>query len=207
MLLTWPARCQPRMPSVSILDRLSRPGRFARGSWLRLPLKLEVRSRARWMHSAPGSSCREQSFFNSMQTFPRRLGQGRVGANNVSDHLPGREVQRALRCGTHRQRDGALRAETDALGGRFLARPHSCRLSEQEYRNRFLSGLELPTTAKTIQVVQRSRLRFVSNALHDTFSKALPTAQVCRRIPVSAGEPRFALARSGSHRALYCHGG
>src|SRR5208282_1908540 len=44
-----------------------------------------------------------------------------------------------------------------------------------------------------------------------TFSKALPLAQVCRRIPASEQlrtrrEPSFALVRRGWHRALYCNG-
>jgi len=42
-------------------------------------------------------------FLNAMQRFPGGLGQCRVRAYNVADHLPGGEVERALRRGTHRQ--------------------------------------------------------------------------------------------------------
>ena len=74
-----------------------------RGQVSTFPSKLEVRSSARWMRAATGSSRREQAFFNSMQAFPCGLGQCGVGANNVTDHLPGGEVECALRRRTHRQ--------------------------------------------------------------------------------------------------------
>ena len=63
--------------------------------------KLEVRSSARRMRSATGSGRWEQAFcfLNAMQGFPGGLGQGRVRAYNVPDHLPGGEVERALRRG------------------------------------------------------------------------------------------------------------
>ena len=159
------------------------------------------------MRAAAGSGCREQALFNSMQAFPRGLGEYRVGANNLADHLPGREVERALRCGTHGQRNGALRAETDALGGRFLARPHARRLCEQVHRNRFLPGLEFSTTAKTIQVVQRCGLRFVRNGFTILSPRRSRWRKYAEGFPACTGEPRFALVRSGSHRALYCYAG
>src|SRR6266403_2975064 len=66
--------------------------------------KLEVRSGARWMRTTPGSGCWQQAFFESVQAFPGGLRQGRVRSHNVADHLPGCEVERALRRGTHGQR-------------------------------------------------------------------------------------------------------
>jgi hypothetical protein len=107
------------------------------------------------MRGARGSGSGEQAFFDPMQAFPCSLGQCGIGAHNVADHLPGGEVERALGCGPHGERYGTLRAETDPLCRGFLARPHSHRLREQVHRNRFLSGLEFPTTAKTIQVIQK----------------------------------------------------
>jgi hypothetical protein len=103
---------------------------------------------------AAGPGRWEQPFFNSMQAFPCGLGQRGVRANNVSDHLPGRQVERALRRRTHGQRNRALRAEAYPLRRRFLARPYSHRLCEQIDRDRFLPGLELPITAKAIQAIQ-----------------------------------------------------
>ncbi len=109
--------------------------------------------------AAAGSGRWEQAFFNSMQAFPCGLGQRWVCANNVADHLPGGEVERALRRRTHGQRHRALRTETDALGRRFLARPHSYGLREQVDGYRFLSRLEFPITTKAIQGFQKFRLR------------------------------------------------
>jgi hypothetical protein len=82
-----------------------------------------------------------------MQTFPCRFGKGGVGANDIADHLPSGEIQRSLRRWSHRKRYGTLRAETDALRGRFLARTYSYSLREKVYRNRFPSGLKLAIAA------------------------------------------------------------
>ena len=148
MLPTSASRCQSWIPPAPVAGRA---GSFE-------GLKLEVRSGAHWMRTA-GSGRREQAFFNSVQAFPGGLSERRVGADDVADHLPGGEVERALRRRAHRQRNRALRAETDPLCRRFLARLYSDRLREQIHGNRFLSGLDLPAATKTIQVVQKSRLR------------------------------------------------
>jgi len=59
------------------------------------------------MRPATSSGRWEQAFcfFNAMQGFPGGFGQSRVRAYNVADHLPGGEVERALRRRTHGQRD------------------------------------------------------------------------------------------------------
>lgn len=114
-----------------------------------LRLKLEVRSSPRHRRNPARSRRWQQPFFDAMQVFPRRLGERRIGANNVADHLPRSQVQRAFRSRPHRQRHRALRTETDALCGRFLPRLHAHGLREQIHGNRFLSGLELPAAAKT----------------------------------------------------------
>lgn len=118
--------------------------------------KLEVGSRAGWVRTACCSGRWEQAvcFFNSVQTFPCGFGQRRVCTNDIANHLPSGNVKRTLWCGTHGQRDGTLRTETDSLRRRFLTRPYSHGLRKQVDCNRFLSGLELPVAAKTIQVVQ-----------------------------------------------------
>jgi len=96
------------------------------------------------------SCCGEQAIFDTMQAFPRGFGKGRIGPDNFTNHLPGGEIERSFRRGTHRQRNGALRTKTDSLRWGFLARPDSGRLREKEYGNRFLAGFELSVAAKTI---------------------------------------------------------
>lgn len=183
--------------------------------------EFQVRAGAPGMRSASGSGRREQAFLNSVQAFPCGLGQCRVCPDQIADHLPCGEVQGALGRGPHRQRNRALRAETDALRRRLLAGSDPYGLREQKNCHRFLTGLKLTTTAKAIQVVQTSSPGCPQRSVSATLSKALPVAQVCRRIPAGDGqnigdrnndqilsseagpdEPRFALARSRSHRAL-----
>src|SRR5271169_1459110 len=117
----------------------------------RLRSEFEVGSRA----AAIGFADRQQAY-DSAQSLPGRLVQGRVGADQVADHLPRRNVERALGRRSHRQGDRALRTETDSLRRRFLARPDAHGLREHIYRDGFLSGFELPIAAKTKQVFQRS---------------------------------------------------
>jgi hypothetical protein len=128
----------------------STPGHHRRHS------KLEVGPSACGVRASAGSSCREQAFFDSVETFPCGFGQRWVGSNDIADHLPGGQIERALGRGAHRQRNGTLRAEANPLRGRFLARLHAHGLREQVHGHRFLSGFEFPTTAKTIQVIQES---------------------------------------------------
>jgi hypothetical protein len=113
-------------------------------------LELKVGSGASGMRRTTSSSCREQTFFNSMQAFPRGLGERGVRAHYVADHLPCGEVERAFGRRAHGQRNGALRAETDALRRRLLPGPHSYGLGKQEDGHGFLPGLKLATTAKAI---------------------------------------------------------
>jgi len=112
--------------------------------------KFEVRSRAQGRRDTSGAGRPEQTFFDPVQAFPRGFRECRIGPDDIADHLPGSEIQRALRRRTHGQRDRALRTETNPLCRGFLARPHSHSLCEQIYGDRFLSGLELPIAAKTI---------------------------------------------------------
>lgn len=121
------------------------------------------------MRRATGSSRREQTVFNSMQAFPGGLGEGRVRAHDIANHLPRGEVERAFGRRAHGQRDGALRTETDALRRRLLARPHAHGLGEQEDGYRFLSGLKLATTAEAIQVFQGSVPNLVETRLAASF--------------------------------------
>jgi hypothetical protein len=160
--------------------------------------KLEVRSGAGGVRASAGSSRGKQAFFDSVETFPGGFGQRRVCSHNIADHLPGGQIERAFGRGAHRQRNGTLRAEANPLRGRFLARLHAHGLREQVHCHRFLSGFEFPTTAKAIQVIQRSvsgwpamvfDLRCSIFDLDDTVSNAMPLAQVCRRIPANGYVP------------------
>jgi hypothetical protein len=106
------------------------------------------------MRAARGSSRRQQAFFDSVQALPRRLGERGISAYDVANHLPGGEVERAFGRGSHGQGNRTLRTETDALRGRFLARPHSYRLREKVDGDGFLPGFELAAATEAIQAVQ-----------------------------------------------------
>ena len=67
------------------------------------------RARICWVNGLP---CRVRACFagrqqtdNSSQRVPGRLVQGRISPDEVADHLPGRNVECALGCWPHRQRD------------------------------------------------------------------------------------------------------
>src|ERR1035438_3339484 len=93
--------------------------------------KLEVGSAAGDVRAAIGSGRGKQPFLNSVQALPCRFGEGGIGSHDVADHLPSGQVERALGSRAHRQGDRALRAETDTLGRRLLARPDSNGLREE----------------------------------------------------------------------------
>jgi hypothetical protein len=73
------------------------------------------------------------------QVVPSRLVQCRVRADQVADHIPRSNVERAFGWRAHGQRDGALRAEADPLGGGFLTGPYPHGLREHIYGNGFVS--------------------------------------------------------------------
>ena len=116
------------------------------------PSKLEVPAIGRPSRPALGSSGQQPD--NASQILPRRLIQRRIGANQIADHIPRRNVERSFWRWPHRQRDRALRTETDPLRARFLSRPYPYRLREHINRNRFVSCFELSITAKTIEIFQ-----------------------------------------------------
>src|SRR5208337_1908432 len=165
--------------------------------------EFEARSRA----AAIGFAGRQQAY-DSAQSLPGRLVQGGVGADQVADHLPRRNVERALGRRSHRQGDRALRTEADPLRRRFLARPDAHGLGEHVYRDRFLSGLELPIAAKTKQVFQRSSRAGCQVGPRKYCLQRKPgasTEEDSRELGSSCQEPEpsCALARSEPHRALY----
>jgi hypothetical protein len=90
-----------------------------------------------------------------VQAFPSRFSQSGIGSDNVTDHLPGRKVQRALRRRPHGERNGALRAKTNSLRGRFLARTYSHRLREKIHGNGFPAGLNFAIATQTKQIFQK----------------------------------------------------
>jgi len=151
------------------------------------PLELEVSAGGRSAWRAVGSRGRQQAC-NSSKTFPGRLIQRGVRADQIADHIPRRQVQCTLGWRSHSQRDGTLRTETDPLGRRFLSRSYPHGLPEHIDSDRFVSGLELPITAKTTQVFQKchpgSQLRLKENIVF-SFGRA----QVRKRIPAGWNEP------------------
>jgi len=98
---------------------------------------------------------RGQQAHHSSQVFPGGLVQGWVGADQVADHVPCRQVEGAFRGRPHGQGDGALRAKTDALRRRLLPRPDTDRLREHIYRDGFMSDFDLAITAQAKQVFQK----------------------------------------------------
>jgi hypothetical protein len=127
-------------------------------------LELEIRtgpSRGRAI-----SPCRRQQRLRcSVEGFPRRLGQCRLRAYHIPDHLPCRQIQRSLRRWSHRERHRALRAKTDSTRRRFLPRTNPCGLRKQKYGNRLFPSFEFPITAKTILTIQPAHSdRYVSLA-------------------------------------------
>ena len=99
---------------------------------------------------------RRQQSSDSAQVFPGCFRQGRIGADQVADHLPRGQIQRALGRRPHRERDRALRAETNPLRRRFLPWSNADGLREHINRYRFASRLQLTAAAKTVLVVHRS---------------------------------------------------
>ena len=115
--------------------------------------ELEVARSVRGMGTAVGSSGRQQAGI-SPQVLPGRLIQRRVSADEVTDHLPGSNVEGPFRRRPHGKGNGALRAETDPLRRGLLPRSDADGLGKHVDRNRFVSCLEFLITAKTAQVVQ-----------------------------------------------------
>ncbi len=66
--------------------------------------ELEVASRGGSSGDAFGFAGREQAY-DSSQVFPGGMVQGGVGADQVADHVPCRQVKRALGRRTHGQGD------------------------------------------------------------------------------------------------------
>jgi len=92
-----------------------------------------------------------------MQIFPSGLGQGRVGADDVANHLPGGEIEGSVRSRPHGERNGALGAEADAAGGRFLTRADSDGLREEIDADGFLAHLEFAIATQAAGVFQEAR--------------------------------------------------
>ena len=135
-----------------------------------------------------------------MQCLPRCLGQGRLCADKVANHLPRRQVQRALRRRSHRERNRALRTKTNSSRRRFLPRTNPRRLGKQEHGDRFLACLEFPITAKAILTIQRKSpasmpVRHIvgdctaRHLITFTFSNDCAGRQVRRKIPAIPGGP------------------
>jgi len=123
------------------------------------PLKLQICAWPRRCDRALGSGCGQQCCCGSVEVFPRRLGQIRLRADEVANHLPSRQVQSAFRGRSHGERYCALRAKTNSSRRRLLARTNPSRLREQKYSDRFFAHLKFPITAKAILTIQLLSLR------------------------------------------------
>ncbi len=146
------SRLQPHNPSQGLPGRLHRRVRVCFDSWL--PRRPHVCFASR------------QQPNNPPQGLPGRLVQCRVRPQEVADHLPGSNVKSALGWKSRSQGDRARRAETDPPRRRLLPRFYSHTrdlihtgydgLREQIYSYGLLSCLELPITAMTAHVFQKS---------------------------------------------------
>jgi len=143
-----------------------------------------VGTRARWAFFFRLGTIGEQSY-NAAQAFPRRLIQALIRTHQAANHVPGGDVQRAFGRQSHGQRNRTLRAETDAMGRRFLPRLDAYGLREHVYSDRFVPAFELPIAAKTKQVFQAilPAAAFGLAKYKHTFARGLTTQQVCRKIP------------------------
>lgn len=139
-----------------------------------------------------------------MEILPCRLGQIRLRADEVANHLPGCQVQSAFRSRSHGKRNGALWTKTNPPSRRFLARTNPCRLREQEHSHRFFTRLKFPITAKAILTIQfqspasmavgaSARPKTAMHPISLTFSNVLMSGQVCRKIP-GFGDSRSVVA-------------
>ena len=104
---------------------------------------------------ALGSGRRKQANY-SPQSLPGSLIQRRVRSHQVADHLPGGDVESALRWRSHGKRYRTLWAEADALRGRFLPGANSYGLSEHVDGHRFLAAFQFPIAAQAVEVLQNS---------------------------------------------------
>ena len=122
--------------------------------------ELEIAAGCRAARSAVGpgrrQNARRQQSGDAAQVFPRCFRQCRIRADEVANHLPRRQIQRALGRRSHRQRNRALRAETNPLRRRFLPRSNADGLREHINRYRFASRFQLTAASKTVLVVHRS---------------------------------------------------
>ena len=144
----------------------------------KLVLELEV-TVARSSTNAFSAGGREQPC-NPAQVLPSCLVQCWIRADQIADHIPRRNVERAFWRGSHRQGHRALRTKTDALGGRLLPRPDSHGLREHVYGDRFVSSFEFPITAKTIKIFQM--VPPPDSASRRNTVAAWSTPQVCKGI-------------------------
>ena len=122
-------------------------------------LELQIRAWPQRGGYAFRSRCRKQCFRGSVEVFPRRLGQVRLCANEVANHLPRRQVQGAFWSRSHGKRNGTLWTKTNSPCRRFLARTNSGCLGEQKHGDRFPARLEFPIATKAILIVQLLSLR------------------------------------------------
>jgi hypothetical protein len=125
-----------------------------------------------------------------MQLFPGGFGQRGVRTDNVTDHIPRGQVERAFRSRSHGKRNRTLRAEGNALGGRFLPRANADGLRKEIDGDRLVARFELSITAQTIAMFQKQLpqdCRIDRVDANFTFSNAQAAQQVCRKIPVICG--------------------
>jgi hypothetical protein len=115
--------------------------------------ELEVSTGRCRTRDAVGTGCWQRGW-DSAQVLPCGVIQCGVGTDEVADHIPCSHVECAFGRRAHRERDGALRTERNAMCRRLLARPDAHGLRKHVKGNRLVASLKLTVAAKTVHVLQ-----------------------------------------------------
>ena len=130
----------------SVLKGPSRAEMTREGTGGSAPGDLELEIPASRPTSAIRASSRQhaprQQSRDATQILPGRFRQCRIRAYQIPNHLPRRQIERAFRRRSHRQRYRALRTETNPLRRRLLPRLDTDRLREHINRRVLMSCAE-----------------------------------------------------------------
>ena len=126
------------------------------------------------------SARRRQQAGDSAQSVPGGLIERWISANEIANHLPGGDVEGAFRGRTHRERNRALRAETNPLRGRFLARTDTYRLRKHIDCDRLMAGFQFTIAANAVKGFQA-----VSASQSQILGELLQSGKCAPRFPGS----------------------
>jgi len=146
-------------------------------------LELEVSGRSDAAVMVIGAGGGEKTF-DAAQGFPSRLIESGVRADEIADHLPGGDIERAFGRRTHGERNRTWGAEADTLRGRFLPWSNAHGLGEHVNGDGLVASFEFAVAAQAVEA-------FHGDSRAD-FGPGRAGAQVCGKIPVRKRAARFA---------------